>query len=60
MVLGAIWFAFAHPLFFLAMFACFVLLMIWLLPKLWRGVRALFKTGDRALVPRGRTLGADP
>ena len=55
MVLGAIWFAFAHPLFFLAMFACFVLLMIWLLPKLWRGVRALFKSGDRSLPRREST-----
>ena len=45
LVLGAIWFAFAHPLVFLALLAVFVLVMIWLLPKLWRWI---FKTGDRS------------
>jgi len=43
LVLGAIWFAFAHPVLFLALFAVFVLLLIWLLPKLWRGVRSIFR-----------------
>ncbi len=42
-VLGAIWFAFAHPLFFLAMFAVLVLAMAWMLPKVWRGVRSIFR-----------------
>ena len=39
LVLGAIWFAFHYPILFLAAFLVFVSLMIWLLPKLWRGVR---------------------
>jgi hypothetical protein len=43
LVLGAIWFAFAHPLLFLALLAVFILLMIWLLPKLWRGIRSVFR-----------------
>ena len=47
MVLGAIWFAFAHPAFFLATFLMFVALMIWLLPKLWRGVGTIFRSGPR-------------
>jgi hypothetical protein len=43
LVLGAIWFAFHHPIAFLAMLALFIVLMIWLLPKLWQGVRAVFR-----------------
>ncbi|MGE5615461.1 MAG: DUF4126 domain-containing protein [Bacillota bacterium] len=43
MVLGAIWFAFQHPLAFLAFLALFILLVIWLLPKLVRGLRALVR-----------------
>jgi hypothetical protein len=44
MVLGAIWFAFAHPVIFLAMLGLFILFMIWLVPKLWRAVRTLFRS----------------
>jgi hypothetical protein len=44
MVLGAIWFAFAHPLVFLALLAFFVVLMIWLIPRLWRGIRLAFRS----------------
>jgi len=47
MVLGAIWFAFAHPVVFLAMLAIFIAFMIWLIPKLWRGIRALFRGPPR-------------
>ncbi len=46
-MLGAIWFAFAHPLVFLAFFAAFVVAMIWFLPKLWRGVRSIFRGLNR-------------
>jgi hypothetical protein len=50
LVLGAIWFAFAHPLLFLALFLVFVLLMIWSIPKLWRGIRSLLR-GPRPAQP---------
>ena len=43
MVVAGIWFAFHHPIVFLAALAVFVLLLIWLLPKLWRGVEALWR-----------------
>jgi len=43
LVLGAIWFAFSHPVLFLALFAVFLLLLIWLMPKVWRGVRSIFR-----------------
>ena len=44
LVLGAIWFVFHYPIVFLAMFVLFIVLMIWLIPKLWRGIRAVFRT----------------
>lgn len=43
MVLGGIWFAFQHPLVFLVMLGFFLLLAAWLLPKLWRGIRAVLR-----------------
>ncbi len=43
LVLGAIWFVFHYPIVFLAMLALFIVLMIWLIPKLWRGIRAVFR-----------------
>ena len=42
-VLGGIWFAFQYPFVFLAALAVFVALVIWLLPKLWRGIAALWR-----------------
>ena len=48
MVLGATWFAFQHPAVFLAFLALFILILAWLLPKLWRGVSALV----RLMVPK--------
>ena len=38
-----IWVALTHPVVFLCLLGIFVLLAIWLLPKLWRGVRMLFR-----------------
>ncbi len=31
-----------HPLLFLALLAAFLLLLVWLLPKLWRGIKRVF------------------
>ena len=42
-VLAGLWLLHAHPLAFLALLGLFVLLVIWLLPKLWRGLRWVFK-----------------
>lgn len=42
-VLSGIWLAFAHPLVFLVLLAVLLALMAWLAPKLWRGVRAVFR-----------------
>jgi hypothetical protein len=48
LVLGGIWFAFSHPYAFLAALAVFITLVIWLLPKLWRGIRAVFRVFRRS------------
>lgn len=42
-VIGGLWIALNHPLIFLAIFTVFILLVIWLLPKLWRGVSRIFR-----------------
>jgi hypothetical protein len=41
-VIGGVWAALNHPYVFLALLVLFVLLMVWLLPRLWRGVKAVF------------------
>lgn len=42
-VFAGLWAALAHPMVFLALFLAFLLLLCWLLPKLWRGVRLVLK-----------------
>lgn len=41
-VLGGLWAALYHPWVFLGLLAVFILLAIWLLPKLWRAIKFLF------------------
>jgi len=43
LVFGGLFTAFQHPVLFLVLLALFVLLLLWLLPKLWRGVRTAFR-----------------
>jgi hypothetical protein len=42
LVIGGIWTALHHPIVFLVGLLIFICVMIWLLPKLWRGIRQLF------------------
>ncbi len=42
-VIGGLWAALNHPTLFVALMILFILLMIWLLPKLWRGIKTVFK-----------------
>lgn len=58
MVLLGLWLAFKHPVAFLVLLALFVLLLVWLIPKLWRGVQAL-RRGLARLRVRGATRRAD-
>ena len=50
LVLTGIWLAFLYPAVFLAALAVFTVLVIWLMPKLWRGVAAMWR------LPRTRTM----
>jgi hypothetical protein len=42
-VFGGLWLALAHPAVFIGVLVVFILLAIWLIPKLWRAIRFLFK-----------------
>ena len=55
MVASGIWLAFAHPIAFLVMFVLFLLLLAWLIPKVWRGIRGVFA---RLNPPRAEGSGA--
>jgi hypothetical protein len=50
-VATGIFFAFQHPIVFLVLLAIFLLLAIWLLPKLFRFLRSIFRWGQGALSP---------
>jgi len=41
-VFGGLWLALSHPAVFIGVLVVFILLAIWLLPKLWRAIRMLF------------------
>jgi hypothetical protein len=47
MVLAGLWTALYNPVLFLVLLVLFILLMIWLLPKLWRGIRKVFSLFTR-------------
>ena len=51
MVLGGIWIAFQHPLVFLAALLVFLAFAIWLLPKLWRFLRGIWRAIARSDAP---------
>ncbi len=52
MVIGGIWAAVNHPWVFLVLLAIFILLMIWLLPKMWRGIKMLAIKIKELFTPR--------
>jgi len=39
---GGLWLALNHPFVFLGLLALFLLLLIWLLPKIWHGIKIVF------------------
>jgi hypothetical protein len=43
LVVAGTWFAFQYPVAFLCLIVLFILLLIWLLPKLWQGIAALWR-----------------
>lgn len=54
-VIGALWAAVNHPYILLTALAVFLILLVWLLPKVWRGFRRIF----RFLSGRNRRVEAD-
>lgn len=42
LLLGGGWLALMHPAVFIGLLCVFVLIMLWLLPKVWRGLRSIF------------------
>ena len=46
-VILGLWAAIMHPWLFLALLLAFLLLIIWLLPKLWAAIKAVFRTVGR-------------
>ena len=51
-VIGGIWTAVNHPWLFLVLLALFILIMIWMLPKVWRGIRMLASRIRQIFSPR--------
>ena len=41
-VFGGLWLAVAHPFVFLCLLGIFVLFVIWLIPKIWKGIKKIF------------------
>ncbi|MFO7712832.1 DUF4126 domain-containing protein [Desulfosarcina sp.] len=55
MVIAGIWTAVNHPLVFLVLLALSILLMIWLMPKIWQGIKLLAVKVKRLFTPRQAT-----
>jgi len=44
LVITGMWAALVHPLVFVVFLILFIILMIWLLPKIWRGIKRILST----------------
>jgi len=42
-VFAGVWASIQHPSFFILALVLFILLMVWLLPKVWRGIKRVFR-----------------
>ena len=61
-VIAGLWTALHHPWVFIVLLMGFIFLMIWLLPKLWRGIKKLFGFIGRLLrdAKGGQPMHQDP
>jgi hypothetical protein len=57
LVVAGLWTALHYPWLFIGLLALFVLLMIWLLPKLWRGIKRVFAAIGQWLGPKPKLEG---
>lgn len=46
-VFGGLWVALNHPYVFIGLLVVFLILLAWMLPKMWRGVKAVFRAIGR-------------
>jgi hypothetical protein len=46
-VMGGIWLSLTHPYLFLLCFILFIVLMVWLLPRIWSGIKKVFSFFSR-------------
>ncbi len=59
-VVAGVWSALAHPWVFLVFLSIFILAMIWLLPRIWRGARWIFQGLRSPVKGSGRSLPSSP
>jgi hypothetical protein len=57
LVVAGLWTALHYPWLFIGLLVVFVLLMIWLLPKLWRGIKGVLAAIGRWLGPKPKIDG---
>ncbi len=57
LVIGGLWTALNHPLWFIGGLILFVALLIWLLPRLWRAIRKVFAAVARFFRGRSESSG---
>ncbi|MEO7742562.1 MAG: DUF4126 domain-containing protein [Usitatibacter sp.] len=55
LAMGGIWLALTHPVVFLVFLAIFILLMIWLIPRIARGIRSILRVLQPRALPEART-----
>ena len=48
-VIAGLWAALHHPVYFIIFFVLFIAMLVWLLPKLWRGIKTIFAAIGRFL-----------
>ena len=54
LVIGGLWAALNYPLAFIAFLVFFIVLMVWLLPKIWRGVKWVLRSLANMLAGKPR------
>ncbi len=59
MVVAGIWTALNHPLLFIGFLILFLALLIWLIPRIWRGLKRVFAAISR-MFGRREAAGPDP
>ena len=58
-VIGGLWTALHYPWLFLGLLIVFILMVIWLLPKIWRGIKKVFSSIGRLFAGEKAGLNSD-